>query len=126
MLALLFEVEHSLILTFMLKVPGINQEDLIKFDNKIMTTTFAFGEKAKKDMFKKMISQLIGKDMAKLFQKEIIIKNLPQLHPLKVSKIFGTGISCKEKIRKEHFQICLSLSFYIYKIVFKVRISSPL
>ena len=72
----------------MLKVPGINQEDLIKFDNKIMTTTFAFGEKAKKDMFKKMISQLIGKDMAKLFQKEIIIKNLPQLHPLKVSKTF--------------------------------------
>jgi len=66
------------------QVPGINQEDLIKFDNKIMTTTFAFGEKAKKDMFKKMISQLIGKDMAKLFQKEIIIKNLPQLHPLKV------------------------------------------
>ena len=35
--------------------------------------------------------------------------------------ILGTGIS-----RKENFQMCLSLSFHNYKIVFKVRISSPL
>ena len=35
--------------------------------------------------------------------------------------IYGTGISCKQI-----FQMCLSLTFHIYKIVFKVRISSPL
>ena len=38
----------------------------------------------------------------------------------------GTGISRKEKLCKENFQMCLSLSFHNYKIVFKVRISSPL
>ena len=40
--------------------------------------------------------------------------------------IFGTGISHKEKLRKKKFQMCLYLSFYNYKIVFKVGISSPL
>ena len=38
----------------------------------------------------------------------------------------GTGISRIEKLRKENFQMCLSLSFHNYKIDFKVRISSPL
>ena len=40
--------------------------------------------------------------------------------------INSTGISCKEKIRKDNFQMCLSLSFHDYKIVFKDRISTPL
>ena len=43
------------------------------------------GDKAKKDMFKKLIAKLIGKDVAKLFKKEIVIKNLPSLAPLKVT-----------------------------------------
>ena len=38
----------------------------------------------------------------------------------------GTGISCKENIRKENFQMRLSLSFHNNKIVFKVQIFSPL
>lgn len=38
---------------------------------------------AKKDMFKKMIGSLIGKETAKLHKKEIVIKNLPNL-PTKV------------------------------------------
>ena len=70
---------------YSIQVPGINQEDLIKFDNKILCTATSFGEKAKKDMFKKLISELIGKDVAKLFKKEIVIKNLPSLVPAKVN-----------------------------------------
>jgi len=74
------------------QVPGVNQEDLQKFDNRIIQSIqqqqqqpeATFGAKAKKDMFKKLISRLIGKDMAKLFKKEIVIKNLPSLVPLKV------------------------------------------
>ena len=31
-----------------------------------------------------ILFRLIGKDMAKLFKKEIVIKNLPNLAPLKV------------------------------------------
>ena len=49
-----------------------------------MTGPAATGEKARKDMFKKLIAQLVAKDMAKLFQKEIVIKNLPNLHSTKV------------------------------------------
>ena len=45
--------------------------------------------------------------------------------PSRISyKLKGTGMSCKEKIRKENFQMFLSLSFNNYKIVFKVRIFS--
>ena len=35
-------------------------------------------------MFKKLIAHLVGKDVAKLFQKEIVIKNLPNLQPTKI------------------------------------------
>ena len=49
-----------------------------------MTGPAATGEKARKDMFKKLIAQLVAKDMAKLFQKEIVIKKLPNLQPTKV------------------------------------------
>ena len=38
---------------------------------------------AKKDMFKKMVAPLVGKETAKLHKKEIVIKNLPNL-PSKV------------------------------------------
>jgi len=65
-------------------VPGCNPEDLQKFDAKIMSGPLAVGEKAKKDMFKKLIAQLVGKDVAKLFKKEIVIKNLPNLQPTKL------------------------------------------
>ena len=38
---------------------------------------------AEKDMFKKMVAPLVGKETAKLHKKEIVIKNLPNL-PSKV------------------------------------------
>ncbi|XP_023336728.1 exportin-5 [Eurytemora carolleeae] len=67
-------------------VPGCIQEDLLKFDAKILNNNggTGWGEKAKKDMFKKLIAKLIGKDVAKLFKKEIVIKNLPSLVPTKI------------------------------------------
>lgn len=69
-------------------MPGCNPEDLQKFDAKIVSAGLApaaaAGEKARKDMFKKLIAQLVAKDVARLFQKEIVIKNLPNLQPSKV------------------------------------------
>ena len=58
-------------------------------------------------------------------------KITPGDHQLKSTKIRltiigGTGISCKEKICKKIFKMCVSLSFHNNKIVFKVRISSHL
>merc|ERR1712071_421107 len=70
------------------QVPGCQQEDLIKFDAKIVAAVQnpanKTGEKAKKDMFKKIVNSLIGKETAKLFQKEIVIKNLPNMAPTKL------------------------------------------
>ena len=63
-------------------VPNCQQEDLDKFDARIMSGQKG-GDKAKKDMFRKMIASLIGKETAKLHKKEIVIKNLPNL-PSKV------------------------------------------
>ena len=37
------------------------------------------GEKAKKDMFRKLVGGLVGRETARLFQKEIVIKNLPNM-----------------------------------------------
>jgi len=70
------------------QVPNCQPEDLQKFDARIVAgfnPAMKGGDKAKKDMFKKMIASLIGKETAKLHQKEIVIKNLPNhLLPQKV------------------------------------------
>jgi len=70
------------------QVPNCQPEDLQKFDARIiagLNPAMKGGDKAKKDMFKKMIASLIGKETAKLHQKEIVIKNLPNhLLPQKV------------------------------------------
>eukprot|EP00092_Neocalanus_flemingeri_P018049 GFUD01019534.1.p1 GENE.GFUD01019534.1~~GFUD01019534.1.p1 ORF type:complete len:1164 (-),score=281.09 GFUD01019534.1:284-3775(-) len=69
------------------QVPNCQPEDLQKFDARIMAglnPAVKGGDKAKKDMFKKMIAALIGRETAKLHQKEIVIKNLPNLMPSKV------------------------------------------
>lgn len=70
------------------QVPNCQPEDLQKFDAKIMAQALnpaaKTGEKAKKDMFRKMISSLQRKETAKMFQKEIVIKNLPNLVPSKM------------------------------------------
>ena len=67
------------------RVPSCQPEDLQKFDAKIVAAqqnaANKTGEKAKKDMFKKIVSSLVGKETAKLFQKEIVIKNLPNMAP---------------------------------------------
>jgi len=70
------------------QVPNCQIEDIQKFDTRIVAgldPAMKGGDKAKKDMFKKMIASLIGKETAKLHQKEIVIKNLPNhLLPQKI------------------------------------------
>ena len=52
------------------------------------------------------------------------IFNILQKQTVKFIKpLYGTGIACKEKNRRESFQMCLSLSLHNYKVVLKVRIS---
>lgn len=76
--------KHTSILQVLSQVPGCNPDDLKKFDDRMMSSlsgkeNVKGGDRAKKDMFKKLISQIIGKDVAEMFKHEVVIKNLPTL-----------------------------------------------
>ncbi|CAB4061588.1 XPO5 [Lepeophtheirus salmonis] len=77
------------VLSVLSQVPGCNQEDLKRFDDRIVVAINGkdvgkVSDRVKKDMFKKIINQFVGKDKAQLFKKEVIIKNLPSFIPPKI------------------------------------------
>ncbi|XP_015605682.1 exportin-5 [Cephus cinctus] len=63
------------------QVPGVNPADLQRFDEKmaVVSTKGNKVEKGKKDLFKKITNQLIGRSVGQLFRKEVKIDNLPRL-----------------------------------------------
>ncbi len=66
------------------QVPGINTDDLRKFDDKVMQNNKGkAGDRVLKAMFKKLVAQLVGKDVANLGKMDVVIKNLPTLQLLK-------------------------------------------
>ena len=100
--------KHAIVLDVLGQVPGINIEDLKKFDNRVMQIASLksaaaaninsknsdskpdsnqkppySGDKNLKSMFKKLTGQFVGKDVAQRFKKEVVIKNLPTLQLLK-------------------------------------------
>ena len=91
--------KHAIVLDVLGQVPGINIDDLKKFDARVMTLASMksaantnlkpdskqpySGDRALKSMFKKLTGQFVGKDVAQRFKKEVVIKNLPTLKLLK-------------------------------------------
>ncbi|XP_008203379.1 exportin-5 [Nasonia vitripennis] len=70
------------IIEVMQQIPGVNPADLQRFDEKmsaVVTTKGNKVEKGKKDLFKKITNQLIGRNIGQLFRKEVKIANLPRL-----------------------------------------------
>ncbi|XP_033335088.1 exportin-5-like protein Ranbp21 [Megalopta genalis] len=69
------------IIEVMQKIPGINPTDLQRFDEKmaIVSTKGNKIEKGKKDLFKKITNQLVGRSVGQLFRKEVKIDNLPRI-----------------------------------------------
>lgn len=69
------------VLGVMQQIPGVNPVDLQKLDERISGSTSKGNkvEKVKKDLFKKLTGNLIGKSMGQLFKKEVKINNLPQI-----------------------------------------------
>ncbi|KAJ8676509.1 hypothetical protein QAD02_012296 [Eretmocerus hayati] len=68
------------IVEVMQQIPGVNLADLQRFDEK-MTVASSKGnkvEKGKKDLFKKITNQLVGRSIGQLFRKEVKIDNLPR------------------------------------------------
>jgi len=69
---------------------GCSPEDLKRFDNHVLLVikgkenggkppAKVVGDRTLKHMFRKLIGQLIGKDVAKMFKQNVVIKNLPTL-----------------------------------------------
>ena len=71
---------YSTIVEVMRLIPGVNHADLQRFDDKMKVACSKVTkiEKGKKEMFKKMTNQLIGKSIGQLFRKEVKIDNLPR------------------------------------------------
>ncbi|KAG5876268.1 hypothetical protein JTB14_013005 [Gonioctena quinquepunctata] len=69
------------VLAVMQQIPGVNPVDLQKLDERISGTTSKGNkvEKVKKDLFKKITGNLIGRSVGQLFKKEVKIHDLPQI-----------------------------------------------
>ncbi|XP_076324689.1 exportin-5-like protein Ranbp21 [Tachypleus tridentatus] len=66
--------------TVLAQVTGCTQKDLQSFDEKILQTSSGkITEKRKKDMFRKLVLDIIGTNIGQQFKKEVHIKNLPPL-----------------------------------------------
>lgn len=63
------------ILEVMTQIPNCNSQELQKLDDKIASGN----QKAKKEVFKKITKQLIGRSVAQLFRKEVRIADLPRM-----------------------------------------------
>ena len=68
--------KHPSVLEVLTQVPGINVEDLKRFDDKVLLNAkeTKVNDRVLKNMFKKLTGQLVGKDVAQRFKKEVIIK----------------------------------------------------
>ncbi|GAB0099470.1 Exportin-5 [Sergentomyia squamirostris] len=73
--------KFPIVIEVMQKIPNITIADMQKLDEKIATGSTKGNkiEKGKRDLFKKITSQVIGKNASQLFKKEIKIVELPPL-----------------------------------------------
>lgn len=78
------------IIEVMQQIPGVNPADLQRFDEKmaVVSTKGNKVEKGKKELFKKITNQLIGRSVGQLFRKEVKIDNLPRLDVTGKSRSF--------------------------------------
>lgn len=77
---------HACVRDVLAQVPGCNADDLKRFDERVMQQqqqTESSNPRVLKNMFKKLVGQFVGKDVAQMFRKEVVIKNLPTLQLLK-------------------------------------------
>ncbi|XP_038148996.1 exportin-5 [Cyprinodon tularosa] len=66
--------------TVMTQIPNINMEALDHYDQRLVDPNAQkFGEKKRKDQFKKLIAGTVGKALCQQFRKEVHIRNLPSL-----------------------------------------------
>lgn len=71
------------------QIPDVNIMDLQKFDEKVLKETQKGNkvDKAKKEMFKKLTSSLIGCNMGQLFRRKAFIRDLPKFEAPKQNAV---------------------------------------
>lgn len=76
-------------------IPSVNAADIQKFDEKISVAPLKGNkvDRAKKDIFKKLTAQLVGRSVNQLFRHEIQIANLPPMQPTHHNKTTKAGNS---------------------------------
>ncbi|XP_034488203.1 exportin-5 [Drosophila innubila] len=74
-------------------IPSVNAADVQKFDEKISVAPVKGNkvDRAKKDMFKKLTQQLVGRSVNQLFRHEVQIANLPPMQPKPGKSSTGSG-----------------------------------
>jgi hypothetical protein len=65
----------------MLQIPSCTEADLRTFDAKLLipSTQKPMSDKRKKELFRNLIQDAIGKNLSQQFRKEVTIKNLAPL-----------------------------------------------
>ncbi|KAI8034726.1 exportin-5 [Drosophila gunungcola] len=73
-------------------IPSVNAADIQKFDEKIAVAPIKGNkvDRAKKDIFKKLTAQLVGRSVNQLFRHEVQIANLPPMQSHKAKGAMGT------------------------------------
>lgn len=73
------------ILNVMKQIPDVNMVDLQKLDDRMLKDQQKGSkvEKARKEMFRKVTSPLIGRNVGQLFRKKVAIRDLPKLESIK-------------------------------------------
>ncbi|CAH0628652.1 unnamed protein product [Chrysodeixis includens] len=66
-------------------IPDVDAHDLHRLDEKLAAQPAKPSkiDKSKRDLFKKITSRLIGRNVGQLFKKEVYILDLPTMHIIK-------------------------------------------
>ncbi|KAL5008996.1 hypothetical protein ScPMuIL_014577 [Solemya velum] len=74
------------VMNIFLQIPNCTREAIMSFDKMIQGGTSPqkqLSEKKKKDAFKKLVSEIIGKNIGQQFKREVHYKNLPPMFKMK-------------------------------------------
>ncbi|CAG0891346.1 unnamed protein product [Darwinula stevensoni] len=68
---------------FFLQIPGNNLEEVQKMDDRFLNWNPKYGkpEKVKKDMLKRLVTPIIGKNVGELGKRPVLVKDLPMMRP---------------------------------------------
>lgn len=93
--------KFATILEVLQQIPNISAADIQKLDEKISVSANTKGnkiDKAKKDLFKKITSHIVGRSVGQHGKKEVRILNLPPIVPPVGSAAGRSGTTCNSLI----------------------------